>query len=422
MNRLLGASEHTLSLLAQTKPINVVLCATVTGSITIKQLNAALAWAQERHPLLKVKIVGEESENPRFVSEGVSSVPLQVIERKGEGHWCLEVQEELSRPFSRAKGPLIRVIFLQAPNISELIVCFDHCLGDGLSGAYLIRDVLHYLSELNINQPCLQELPSCEEVIPLRDKKIVDDQFIKTVYSTIFERKLSVPNENAGEQQNRLLYWCLFPEETARLISYCRKEHTSVHGAICAAYFLAIANELKLKDDEILKCMSPINLRNYLSPKLGEDFGAYYTREVTYHQIGSASRLWDVARDVKHQLKQVMENNKIFNHLLEVEAFLSTKPDALKLRQYLKGLIGSDLTITNLGRLNFPIQFGSLYLKQLYVTVAGIAPIIVGAVTLGGRLFVTCRNLETILPQACAQRINQQAIEQLRKAVLTNYS
>jgi hypothetical protein len=112
-----------------------------------------------------------------------------------------------------------------------------------------------------------------------------------------------------------------------------------------------------------------------------------------------------------------MANNKIFNHLLEVKAFLSTNPDAFRLRQYLKGLIGSDLTVTNLGRLDFPVQFGSLHLQQLYITVAGIAPIIVGAVTLGGRMFVTCRNLEMIVPQDCAQKINQQAIQQLREAV-----
>ncbi len=104
------------------------------------------------------------------MSEGVSSIPLRVIERPREGHWCLEVQEELKRPFSRSIGPLIRVVFLQSPNISELIVTFDHCLGDGLSGANLIRDILYYLSELDINQPCLQELPSCEELIPLSDE------------------------------------------------------------------------------------------------------------------------------------------------------------------------------------------------------------------------------------------------------------
>ena len=422
MNRFLGASENTLFLLAQTKPINVVLCATITGTITIKQLNTALTLVQQRHPLLKVKVANENSEKPRFVTEGVSRIPLQAIERKGEEHWCLEVQKELFRPFSRNFEPLIRVIFLQSPNISELIVTFDHCLGDGLSGAYLIKDILHYLSELDIKLPCLQTLPSCEELIPSKDKEIFDDQFIKKYpinqgNFTIFEQKLSLYENNVETPPNNLLYWYLSSEETSKLILHCRKKQTSVHSVLCASYLLSIANELNLEDDAILKCMSPINLRNYFLPQVGEDFGTYYTREVTCHQIRATSNFWDVAKNAKRQLKQVMTNNKIFNHILEIKTFLSTKPDALKLRQYLKELIGSDLTVTNLGRLDFPIQFGSLHLQQLYITVSGIAPIIVGVVTLGGRMFVTCRNLEMIVPQACAQRINQQAIKQLREII-----
>jgi NRPS condensation-like uncharacterized protein len=426
MNRLLGASEQTLFLLAQTKPINVVLCATITGAITTKQLSATLAWVQQRHPLLKVKVVNKNSEHLRFVSEGVATIPLQVIERRGEEHWCLEVQKELSYPFSTTDDPLVRVIFLQSPNISEIIVTFDHCLGDGMSGVYLIRDILYYLSELDINYlPQQRELPSCEELIPLKDTspELTRIEYpMSQAYSTIFEQKLSLNKENIDEQANHLFYWCFSPDETTKLISYCRKEETSVHSVICASYLLAIANEMKLVDDTMLRCMSPINLRNYLDSQVNENFGTYYTREVTCHQIKNTSNLWDIARDVKSQMKEIMVQEKIFNHLLEVKAFLSTKPDAFKLRQYLKGLVGSDLTVTNLGRLDFPVQFGSLHLEQLYITVAGIAPIIVGAVTVGGKMFVTCRNLEMIVPQAYAQRINQQAIQQLREAVVTYYS
>ena len=424
MNRLLGASEETLFLLAQTKPINVVLCATIKGVITAKQLTAALAWVQQQHPLLKVKVVNENSQHLRFVS-GVASIPLQVIERKDDEHWCLEVQKELSCPFSRTYEPLVRVILLQSPNISEIIVSFDHCIGDGISGAYLIRDILYYLSELDINYlPQPRELPSCEELIPLKytSHELVRKQdYINQSYASIFEQKLTLDYENFDEK-NHLIYWCLSPDETTKLILACRKEETSVHSLLCASYLLAIAKEMQLADDTILKCMSPINIRNYLISEVGEDFGVYYTREVTYHKIINKSNLWCMARDVKTQLKQTMVYEKIFKHLLEAKAFLATKPDALKLRQYMKALIGSDLTVTNLGRLNFPVQFGSLHLQQLYITVAGIAPIIVGAATVGGKMFVTCRNLEMILPQAYAQRINQQAIQQLREAITIYYS
>ncbi len=137
MNRLLGPSEHLLWLLAQTKPINVVLCATITGPLTIKQLSKALASVQHRHPLLGVRIAIDNCQQARFVSEGVPSIPLRITERLSEEHWCHEAEEELLRPFSWSEGPLIRVVFLQSPDVSELIVTFDHCIGDGLLGVRL---------------------------------------------------------------------------------------------------------------------------------------------------------------------------------------------------------------------------------------------------------------------------------------------
>jgi hypothetical protein len=96
---------------------------------------------------------------------------------------------------------------------------------------------------------------------------------------------------------------------------------------------------------------------------------------------------------------------------------LSTKPDAIALRQYTNDQIGSELTVTNLGRLNIPEQFGLLQLRQLHLTVAGIAPIIVGVVTLEGKMFVTLRYLKTAIPSATAVRINRGAMQRLREAV-----
>jgi hypothetical protein len=110
-------------------------------------------------------------------------------------------------------------------------------------------------------------------------------------------------------------------------------------------------------------------------------------------------------------------HGKIFAGVQKVKAFLSTKPDPSRLRQYVKGLIGSDLTVTNLGRLNIPEQFSLLHLRELYITVAGIAPIIVGVATLGGKMFVSCRYLNTVIPPACAESINKGAMQRLREAI-----
>ncbi|MDP8963815.1 MAG: condensation domain-containing protein [Cyanobacteriota bacterium] len=424
MNRLLGPSEHLLWVLAQTKPINVVLCATITGTLTIKQLTAALAWVQHRHPLLAVRIAIDNYEQPRFVSEGVPSIPLRIIARQGEKHWCQEAEEELLRPFSWKEGPLIRVVLLQSPAVSELIITFDHCIGDGLSGTYLIRDILREVSEPGMKQQRLPEPPPCEELIPVSARGLsrdsVDEDFEnhKTAKSHL-EVVTNRPStkEILGKEQIRLLHWCLSPEETTRLVLCSRQQQTSVHGALCASFLLSVAHEVRPADETVLKCMSPLNLRNHLVPPIGEDFGAYYTRELTYHQSKPATDFWEVAREVKHQLNQVVAHGQIFAGVQKVKAFLSTKPEPSRLRQYVKGLIGSDLTVTNLGRLNIPEQFSLLHLRELYITVAGIAPIIVGVATLGGKMFVSCRYLNTVIPPACAESINKGAMQRLREAI-----
>jgi|GEM_PF-2250790 len=76
MNRLLGGSDNLWWLLDQRWSCNFILSARIRGAIAINQLTNALAIVHRRHPLLAVKIVIDEHQQPRFQSEGVSAIPL----------------------------------------------------------------------------------------------------------------------------------------------------------------------------------------------------------------------------------------------------------------------------------------------------------------------------------------------------------
>jgi len=418
MNRLLGSLEHFLWLIDQTIPMNVVLCATIKGSLTVNQLKEALVWVQRKHPLLAVRIVIDEHQQPRFVSEGVSGIPVRSLTRQGENHWCQEVEAELFRPFPWSEGPLIRVILLHSPDISELIVTFDHCIGDGLSGAYLIRDILREVSDPGSDRQVLPELPSFEELIPLSYIARSSDSVDKIARLEVKNRD-SIEKEILGDWQLRLLHWCLPSSETAALVSRCRQEQTSVHGAICASFLLSIADEVKSGNNAVLKCLSPLNIRNYLEPPIGENFGAYYTGGLISYQLSNSPNFWEVARELKYQINHLMEDGKMFDKVPKFRAFLSTKPDPIATRQYVENLIGSDITVTNLGRLNIPHQYGVLQLQKLYLTVTGIKnePIIVGVATIGDNMFITFRYLESLISQASAQRIKKRAMQRLREVI-----
>ena len=117
----------------------------------------------------------------------------------------------------------------------------------------------------------------------------------------------SEPLTHAEPRRVRLLTWELTQEDTARLVTTSRRERTSVHGALCAAFVLAMATEQGSRGEALLKVMSPVNLRDHLVPPGTEAFAACFTRQLTRHRLQPTSRFWEVARDVKHQLQRDTE-------------------------------------------------------------------------------------------------------------------
>jgi len=230
----------------------------------------------------------------------------------------------------------------------------------------------------------------------------------------------SEPLTHAEPRRVRLLTWELTQEDTARLVTTSRRERTSVHGALCAAFLLAMATEQGSRGEALLKVMSPVNLRDHLVPPGTEAFAACFTRQLTRHRLQPTSRFWEVARDVKHQLQRDTEGQGRFINLLKVEDFLATAPDVPSLQSFVKELMGSELTVTNLGRWGHEAQHGPLRLRRLHLTVSGLAPLIVGVTTVGGRLSLCSRFLESVIPGARARRLQQGVREQLRAALASH--
>jgi hypothetical protein len=415
MNRSLGASEHLLWRLAQTRPVNAVLCASLTGPLRVQRLREALDFAQRRHALLAVRIRTDAQGRPRFASDGVAPIPLRSLARRDARHWRHEAEAELTRPFAPEEGPLLRVTLLHGDRAHELLLTFDHAIGDGLSGALLLRDLFRELAQPGAGET-LPEPAACEELLP-------PDLLGQRPRAPVRVPKEAPPVTAAPPAAVRLLTRELPAEATARLVAASRQERTSVHGALCAAFLLALAAETGSRDEVRLQVMSPVNLREHLSPPGAEDFAPRFSRLLTRHQFWTASPLWEVARDVKHQLQLGTEGPAKFSHLLEVRDFLATGPDTPTLHAFVREVMGSELTVTNLGRWSHAEQYGALRLRRLHATVSGLAPLIVGVTTVGGRMSVCSRFLASAFPLTQARRIEQGAWERLQSALpLTSQS
>ncbi|MCP6761911.1 MAG: condensation domain-containing protein [Fischerella sp. CENA71] len=415
MNRLLTPSEHLMWLLACDRPINVVLSATIRGAISVNQITEALGWIQHRHPILGTRIIINQQQQPQLVSEGVPTIPLRVIERQDEEHWCQEISAQLLSPFCWSEEPLARVVLLHSPDVSELLVTYHH-IADGLSGAYLMRDIWCEITKSGSYREPLPEIPPIDQLLP---PVIGDGQKNAVDFDWGVEVDSTIQLDEAFHERFHVLHWYFSPEETNKLVARCRLEQTTVHGALCACFLLSLAVETSSSKETHLKCLSPFNLRNYLTIAVGENFGEYIARVVTSHSLNQQTQFWDLARQVKHQINQAVVDKTIYEGGSKAKSFLNTKPDKIKVRQYAKNITSSDIAITNLGRLEIPVHQGGLELEKLYFTVTGFRhqPIIVAIATTAGKMCVTFRYQESLIPSVSAQRINLKAVDKLRQAV-----
>lgn len=168
--------------------------------------------------------------------------------REDEHGWQREVEIELSRSFDWRTAPLIRVVLLHSESVSELIVTCHHAIADGLSSAYIIRDIVQGLeSEGDGLKPLSQAYP-IEQLMPVHERAIVSQTAsLPRQYST------AVSSRPRPHVRTALLS----ADCTQQLCDRARKENTTVHGAISAAFLLAMARQ---RGEAVLKCQSPIDV------------------------------------------------------------------------------------------------------------------------------------------------------------------
>ena len=186
MHGELGIFEHMFWLFDQVVPIHFTLTARIVGELYINQLQQALTMVQQRHPLLRVRIVPTVSNQPWFIEDS-ASIPLGVVERQNEQQWLSEVEQELLHPFDWNQAPLMRTVLLHALDVSELIITCHHSIGDGMSTVYLLKDILQTIGIANYQQQILPERPPLEQLTP---------EFIQGIQNSLKEKgRLNIPQQ-----------------------------------------------------------------------------------------------------------------------------------------------------------------------------------------------------------------------------------
>jgi hypothetical protein len=343
---------------------------------------------------------------------------------------------------------------LNSSEVTDLIIICEHCLADGLSLAYLLRDILQQIADPEQKLEVFKLLSSMDELIPRKIIKSVpllvrfQAKFISSLVgiflsldqiSSKFNKSSkhssgNFDNLNNSPQQSslKIISWKLSPSDTTALITRCKQEKTSVHAAICTAFLLAFAQIDRLPESWQQKVGSPVNLRNSLNTSIGEYFGFFVGRVVISLDYNQQQGFWALARECKQQLNQEMQPEKLMSLLLMTQAFLPAiaKENVIQKVYSILNKIQPKQTeeektvsfsISNLGNLKFPQKYGDLELTAIYAPMINIEVVnqenLLGITTINQQMFFTWVFSTDLIKESSLEKIKEQAMFNLIQAI-----
>lgn len=441
----------------------VTMIARFKGNVTENELKDAVKKAQKRHQNLRVRIQEALDHSLFFTSNNVKDIPIEIVPRQSNEDWIQIFHEQCAIPFEFDQRPAIRFVLVFSPQMSELIIMCHHFLCDGLSLAYLARDILTYLGDPRGEVEVLPDpAPIDRSNLP---KEIDINLLTKCFINHINKQWLKNPTYFDQEDYVSLnqTYWNNFrhhmfsvemsESQTNAVILRCNQENVSVNTAITCAF--AGAQTIILGNKVNPNVMIACSLRDRLPKPAGEAFGFFAGGVTLKYRYNLSMSFWDNSRKLNKKLKPLYTTKKIFKKpvnwlyldqtIMESFSFkmvgsfvksdsqsynkilsFSKQKDAIssllksqKIDSLDKQLWGT--AITNLTRLDFPRKYGSLELDRLIMNPGGMFPLaivnlVVGAVTCSGKLSLLIEHEEKTLDNATVEKIKDDALKLLLEA------
>ena len=303
----------------------VTMVARIRGNITESMVRDAIAKARQRHPNLRVRIVEDENGDPWLTSEGAGEIPVDTLPRESEDHWIRVVQESCQVPFEFDARPAIRFVLIHSANSSDLVILCHHILCDGLSLAYLARDLMVHLGD-----PA-REVEFLPDPVPIALDNMPGDVSANAVVrffinrmnrkwaaeKVIFDQEdyLNLHSAYWMNYQHQLLSVELTEAQTSALVDNCRKEGVTVSSALSAAF---VGAQTVVQGEQLFPTSILVagNLRDRLKSPAGEVMGFYAGVAMPKAKYDGRITFWENARRFHNKVKPLFTNKNLFNDFL----------------------------------------------------------------------------------------------------------
>jgi Condensation domain len=374
--RPLGPGEQYFWLSNQNSAKHFVIAAEILGDAPVEAWISAVAAAQRRHPLLRVSIEYGPDGLPGFGEHAQMPIPIRVVPEKGSAAWHVEMSRELATPIPLSGAPLVRITLLRKKVGSTLLLSMHHSIADGLSSAFIIRDILESLSgklipRLTLTEPQEDMCLASAGALPLPPAPARPP-------ATLLRRNAEGPT----------VQFLKLPKElTLRLRTHAREVGATVHGALVAAVTFA---GRQLSSDWLIypvRIVSPVDNRKLLG--LVDQCALSIIFPVGAYAPDSEDRLWDVARAVKDDLTPMRTAEGLSTVFAGFRQLVSTSPDVEQIAAFELQVCACEGMVSNLGVLPFETGFGRFKLESLWgpaVFVGIEGEQMIGVVTLNGAI------------------------------------
>ncbi|MGB3715823.1 MAG: condensation domain-containing protein [Candidatus Promineifilaceae bacterium] len=437
----------------------VTMVARIKGNVSEDMLKGAVAKAQQRHALLRVRIKDETDHTQWFTSEGIQEIPIELVPRKSENDWIKIYSEASKIPYEFETRPAIRFILVQSPAVSELIILCHHIICDGMSLAYVARDLMVHLGDPSRG---VEALPAPAPITLDNLPGDVSQSGLRKFFINRMNRQWAEEGVYFDNEDYEILtktYWDnynheifsveLSEAETSALVARCREENVTVNSALTAA-FSGAQSFVQGEKPYHARTVIATSLRDRLPNPPGEGMGFYAAGVELKLKYNPKTSFWENARRFHKKIKPNFTNKKVFGQFLDwlyleptfFEAMNFKKLGALvpldssryeKLSAFSKKedvvlrLLKRDKmdslemmfmgpAITNLGRMGFPKTYGALELDRLIMQPGGAFPLshvnlVLGAVTCSGKLSLVIEYAEEAVDTQTMEKIKDKAME-----------
>jgi len=436
----------------------VTMTARIQGKVSERMLLEGVNKVSARHTNLRLRVEYDDQGDPWFTSQDVQALSIEIISRESDQHWMEVIRQQSLIPFDFENRPAIRFLLVQNPDRSELVILCHHLICDGLSLAYLARDLMTVMGDPSHELEFLQDpVPIDRENLPpgVKMNGLVN-YFVDRINKQWQEERVYFSQKDY--QAILEAYWSKFnhqmdliaftEEQTAILVEKCKAEGVTVNSALAVGLAAAQINVQGLRTYHSDFTIAG-SLREKLAQPAGEGMGFFAGAVSPKFKYKTNLGFWENARLFNKKVQPLYTNKNLFKDplvwsylepgILEALSFKMigsmvrpSSPQSEKLNSFSKRedvissmikrekmdkfdnvLIGT--AVTNLTRMDFPRKYGELELERLIMNPGGAYPLVFVNILAGA---VTCSGKLSLMLEYSLERIRAEDVSKIKEELL----